>query len=144
VFGKPFAACEAALTVDSVVIVRGKVDHKDRDQICLLVQDVTRFEPTEDELAKARERAARPAPARAALQLRLDAARLPASALSELKDLLEGFPGDLDVVIELHTSTGPRRLKLGPGYRVSRSAGLQAELDALLGSAAVHEAAATA
>ncbi|MDQ6806021.1 MAG: DNA polymerase III subunit alpha, partial [Actinomycetota bacterium] len=144
VFGKPLAACEEALTVDSIVIVRGKVDHKDRDKICLLVQDVSRFEPTEDEVAKARERAAKPAPAPQALRLRLDAARLPASALGDLKDLLEGFPGDLEVVIELQTSAGPRCLKLGPGFRVSRSVGLQAELDALLGSAALHETAAPA
>ncbi|HWC85770.1 MAG TPA: OB-fold nucleic acid binding domain-containing protein, partial [Solirubrobacteraceae bacterium] len=144
VFGKPLAACEEALTVDSIVIVRGKVDHKDRDKICLLVQDVSRFEPSQEEMATAREAAARPAPAPQALRLRLDAARLPATALEELKDLLEGFPGDLDVVIELHTSTGPRRLKLGPGFRVTRSVGLQAELDALLGSAALHETAAPA
>jgi DNA polymerase-3 subunit alpha len=144
VFGKPLAACEEALTVDSIVIVRGKVDHKDRDKICLLVQDASRFEPTEDEVAQARERAAKTVPPPRALNLRLDAARLPAAALEELKDLLGGFPGDLDVVIELHTSTGPRRLKLGPGFRVTRSVGLQAELDALLGSAALHERAATA
>ena len=63
VFGKPLAASEDALAVDSIVIVRGKVDHKDRDKICLLVQDVSRFEPTEDEVAKARDtrREARPA-----------------------------------------------------------------------------------
>jgi hypothetical protein len=36
---------------------------------------------------------------------------------------------------------GHRRLKLGPSYRVSRSAGLHAELDALLGSALMAEAA---
>jgi DNA polymerase-3 subunit alpha len=144
VFGKPLAASEEALTVDSIVIVRGKVDHKDRDKICLLVQDVARFEPTEDEIAHARERAAKSVATPQALRLRLDAARLSASALEELKDLLEGFPGDLDVVIELHTSTGPRRLKLGPGFRVARSVGLQAELDALLGSAALHETAAPA
>ena len=144
VFGKPLAASEEALVVDSIVVVRGKVDHKDRDKICLLVQDVTRFEPSEDEVAQARERAAKRAPEPQALRLRLDAAQLPASALEELKDLLEGFPGDLDVVIELHTSAGPRRLKLGPGFRVARSVSLQAELDSLLGSAALHETAAPA
>ncbi|HWF52707.1 MAG TPA: OB-fold nucleic acid binding domain-containing protein, partial [Solirubrobacteraceae bacterium] len=144
VFGKPLAACEQALTVDSIVVVRGKVDHKDRDKICLLVQDATRFEPTEGEVAQARERAAKVAPVPRSLRLRLDASRLPARALVDLKDVLEGFPGDLDVVIELHTSTGPRCLKLGPGFRVTRTAGLQAELDALLGSAALHETAAPA
>jgi hypothetical protein len=89
-------------------------------------------------------RAAKPALPARALRLRLDAARLPASALEELKDLLAGFPGESDVVIELHTSAGPRCLKLGPGFRVAPSVSLHAELDALLGSAALRETAATA
>ena len=49
--------------------------------------------------------------------------------------MLAGFPGESDVVIELGTSVGQRRLKLGPSFRVARSAGLHAELDALLGAA---------
>jgi len=102
---------------------------------------VTRFEPTVDQMEDARERAATPAPSLQALRLRLDAALLPASALEELKDLLAGFPGESDVVIELHTSAGPRRLKLGPGFRVARSVSLHAELHALLGSAALNETA---
>ena len=55
--------------------------------------------------------------------------------LGELKDVLAGFPGESDVVIELSTSVGPRRLEAGPSFRVARSAGLHAELDELLGSA---------
>lgn len=54
--------------------------------------------------------------------------------LSDLKELLGGFPGDCDVVIELRTSVGPRNLRLGPEFRVTRDAGLHAELEALLGS----------
>jgi hypothetical protein len=38
-------------------------------------------------------------------------------------------------VIELRTSAGPRCLRLGSDYRVERSAGLHAELGALLGTA---------
>ena len=64
--------------------------------------------------------------------------------LGELKDLLSGFPGESDVVIELSTTIGHRRLKLGPSFRVSRDAGLYAELDALLGSALIPEADAAA
>jgi DNA polymerase-3 subunit alpha len=144
VFGKPLAAGEEALIPDSIVIVRGKVDHKDRDKICLLAQDVSRFEPTAEEIDEARDTVARPASSPQALRLRLDAARLPASALEELKDLLATFPGESDVVIELHTSGGRRHLKLGPGFRVAPSVGLRAELHQLLGSAALHESAATA
>jgi hypothetical protein len=48
------------------------------------------------------------------------------------------------VVIELTTTGGPRRLKLGPSYRVARGADLHAELDALLGGALIDAAAAPA
>ena len=43
-------------------------------------------------------------------------------------------------MIELRTSVGHRRLKLGPQFRVARTASLHAELDALLGHAILAEA----
>ena len=139
VFGKVLDACGDALETDSIVLVRGKVDHKDRDKTCLIAQQVERFAPSEEEVLEAQVQAAKPALTPAALRLRLDATALPATALGELKDLLAGFPGESDVVIELTTTVGHRRLKLGPSFRVSRSAGLHAELDALLGSALIPE-----
>ena len=84
---------------------------------------------------EAREQAARRPAIPSALRLRLDATVLAASALSELKEVLAGFPGESEVLIELSTSVGRRRLKLGPDYRVARSPSLHAELDALLGDA---------
>jgi DNA polymerase-3 subunit alpha len=144
VFGKTLASCEDALQTDSIVLVRGKVDHKDRDTTCLIAQQVELFQPTEEEVLEAQVQAAKPALSPSALKLRLDATVLAASVLGELKDLLSGFPGESDVVIELSTTVGHRRLKLGPSFRVSRSAGLHAELDALLGSALMPEAAADA
>jgi DNA polymerase-3 subunit alpha len=140
VFGKVLDACGNALEADSIVLVRGKVDHKDRDKTCLIAQQVERFAPSEEEVLKAQVQAAQPALTPAALRLRLDATALPATALGELKDLLTGFPGESDVVIELASTVGRRRLKLGPSFRVARSAGLHAELDALLGSALISEA----
>jgi DNA polymerase III subunit alpha len=141
VFGKTLASCEDALETDSIVLVRGKVDHKDRDTTCLIAQQVELFQPTEAEVLEAQVQAAKPVLGPSALKLRLDATALPASVLGELKDLLSGFPGESDVVIELSTTVGHRRLKLGPSFRVSRSAGLHAELDHLLGSALIPEAA---
>jgi DNA polymerase III subunit alpha len=140
VFGKTLATCEDALQSDSIVLVRGKVDHKDRDTTCLIAQQVERFEPTDQEVLEAQVQAAKPVLTPAALRLRLDATALAASVIDELKELLSGFPGESDVVIELSTTVGHRRLKLGPSYRVSRSAGLHAELDALLGSALIADA----
>jgi DNA polymerase III subunit alpha len=139
VFGKTLTSCEDALETDQIVLVRGKVDHKDRDTTCLIAQQVERFEPTEEEVLEAQVHAAKPALTPSALRLRLDATALPMSVLGELKDVLETFPGDSDVVIELTTTVGRRRLKLGPSYRVSRTAALHAELDHLLGDALMPE-----
>jgi DNA polymerase-3 subunit alpha len=144
VFGKVLDACGDALDTDSIVLVRGKVDHKDRDKTCLVAQQVERFAPSEEEVLQAQVQAAKPALTPAALRLRLDATALPATALVELRDLLAGFPGESDVVIELASTVGRRRLKLGPSFRVSRSASLHAELDALLGPALIPESAAQA
>ncbi|HTU95513.1 MAG TPA: DNA polymerase III subunit alpha [Solirubrobacteraceae bacterium] len=139
VFGKTLASCEDALETDSIVLVRGKVDHKDRDTTCLIAQQVELFQPSEEEVLEAQVQAAKPALSPSALKLRLDATALPASVIGELKDVLSGFPGESDVVIELSTTIGHRRLKLGPSFRVSRDASLYAELDALLGSALMAE-----
>ncbi len=140
VFGKALSENEAALATDSIVIVRGRVDHRDRDKTCIVAQQIDRFEPTADELRAAAERELATVKEPDALRLRLDARALPATLLTELKELLAGFPGDADVVIELSTSSGPRRLRLGPGFRVARSASLHAELDSLLGEAIVGTA----
>jgi DNA polymerase-3 subunit alpha len=134
VFGKALEASGEALSTDSIVLVRGRVDHKDRDRTCIVAQQVDRFEPSPEDVREAVEQAAKLTVAPSVLRLRLDATALPASVLADLKDLLSGCPGESDVVIELETSSGPRRLKLGPDFRVERTAGLHAELDALLGA----------
>jgi DNA polymerase III subunit alpha len=135
IFGKALAGGEDAAAVDSIVLVRGRIDHKDRDKTCVVVQQLERFDPTPEEVQTAAEEAAKRSLVPSALRLRLDAASLPGSALTELKELLSGFPGESEVVIELKSSVGTRCLRLGPGFRVGRSAALHAELDVLLGSA---------
>ncbi len=136
VFGKALAAHEAALALDSVVLVRGRVDHRDAAKTCLVVQEAERFEPSEEELAAARARAQEVVVGPPPVRLRLDATVLPASILDELKALIASFPGESDVVLDMHTSSGPRTLRLGDGYRVAgNNAALHAELDHLLGAA---------
>ena len=135
VFGNALSAAGDVLTADSIVLVRGRVDHKDRDKTCIVVQQIESFQPTAEEVIEAREQEAKQVVPPSALRLRLDATALAASVLPELKDVLAGFPGDREVVIELSTSVGDRRLKLGPEFRVAHSASLHAELDALLGHA---------
>ncbi len=135
VFGNALAAAGDVLAADSIVLVRGRVDHKDRDKTCIVVQQIERFEPTPEEVEQAREQEARRPATPSALRLRLDATALAASVLPELKDVLAGFPGECEVVIELSTSVGDRRLRLGPDFRVSHSAALHSQLDDLLGHA---------
>jgi len=136
VFAKVLAEHEELLAADKIVLARGRVDHKDADKTCLVVQSVEAFEPSEEEVRKAQvqaeeQRAAVTEPVR----LRLDAARLPAGATEELKGVFERFPGPVEVVLEMETSTGLRRLKLGAAYRVKPSPMLHAELEHLLAPA---------
>ncbi len=138
-FGNALEAAGDAATLDSVVVVRGRVDHKDATKTCIVVQEVTRFDPTPEEIEAARAQAAHAAVPRA-LRLRLDATRLPATVIAELKDLLENFPGESEVVLEMRTAAGARRLRLGQGFRVDPSASLRAELAQLLGPAELSAA----
>ncbi|HYM58824.1 MAG TPA: hypothetical protein VES79_12750, partial [Solirubrobacteraceae bacterium] len=92
-----------------------------------------RFDPSDEEIDHARAQADKTAEPPRPLWLTLDAGSLPAGAIEELKRIFEDFPGDCEVVLEMHTRSGPRRLRLGDGYRVAaRNAGLKAELDRLL------------
>jgi DNA polymerase-3 subunit alpha len=113
------------------------VDHRDATNTCLIVQEVATFEPTPEEVAAAEVRATTAVAARAPLHLRVDAALLPADVIGELKHVLENFPGEAEVVLEMRTAGGQRRLRLGPSYRVTPSPSLRAELDQLLGDAAL-------
>jgi DNA polymerase-3 subunit alpha len=138
VFGKALAEYEGALGVDSVVLVRGRVDHKDADKTCLVVQTAEPFDPTPEEVQAARAQAATRRIGPLPLHVRLDAAGLPASVIDDLKHLLANYPGESEVVLEVQMSGGdPRRLKLGPSYRVAPTPTLRAELEQVLGPAAL-------
>ena len=131
VLGKVYAESGDSVKVDSVLVVRGRLDHKERGQTKLLVQELDTFEPSDDELARARAARA-PGP----LVLRIHAADFGVSLVEELKSVFECFPGDSEVLLEMDTRDGMRRLKFGHEYRVTPSAALDAELDVVLGSGA--------
>ncbi len=138
VFGKALAEYEGALGVDSVVLVRGRVDHKDADKTCLVVQTAEPFDPSPEEIEKARAVAATRKIGPLPLHVRLDAAGLPASVIDDLKHLLANYPGESEVVLEVQMSGGdPRTLRLGPSYKVAPTPTLRAELEQVLGPAAL-------
>ncbi|HXA55170.1 MAG TPA: DNA polymerase III subunit alpha [Solirubrobacteraceae bacterium] len=135
VFGKALAEHEDVLRCDQVVLVRGRVDHKEAGKTCLVVQSAESFAPSEQELESARAAAARAAEPAQPVRLRIDAAKLPASVIEELKHVIGNFPGPAEVVLEMDTRTGPRRLRLGEAYRVQPTPTLRAELEQVLAPA---------
>jgi DNA polymerase III subunit alpha len=54
VMGKAYEGSVEFLAADAIVVVRGRLDHKGRGDTKLVAQEVELFEPTEDEVAKAR------------------------------------------------------------------------------------------
>ena len=131
VLGSAYAGSVEWLGVDSIVLVRGRLDHQERGQTKLVAQELERFEPTEDEVARARQaRAPKP------IVLRIHAGEFGPALVDELKAVFEHFPGDAEVTLEMETREGTRRLRFGDEYRVRPSAALRAELDALLGAGA--------
>jgi DNA polymerase III subunit alpha len=135
IFNETMEECAEALEPDSIVLVKGKFEQKDQRGATIVVSSVAKFAPTQEDL-EAAEVEAKKVPS-TALRLRLDPTAVPASMIGELRDLLVAFPGESEVVIELSTSRGARKLRLGPDYKVARSAGLYAELDQLLGGAMI-------
>jgi DNA polymerase-3 subunit alpha len=144
VFEKALAAAEGVIADDAIVLVRGKVDHKEAGKVCIIVQDVDKFDPSDAEIARAKAQVAKVAAQRpSAYKRRVDAAQLPATVIDDLRELFERYPGDMEFVLEMHTRTGVRRLKFGDAYKVkARDAGFKAELDGLLPPAPVAVAAA--
>jgi DNA polymerase III subunit alpha len=122
VFNSTYAASREHLEEDRILIVKGRVDHKQAGETKLVAMEVSVFEA---------------APERREVRLRIDARQAPAGLIRELAALVRDFPGDAPVYLALETSLGERTLALGPGYRVRPNSDFYAEVRALLGEAAV-------
>jgi len=122
VFNSTYAAARDHLEADRMLIVKGRVDHKQAGETKLVALEVTPFEST---------------PVRREVRLRIDAREAPAGLIRELATLVKDFPGDAPVYVALETSLGARTLALGPDYRVKPDADFYAEARALLGEAAL-------
>ena len=141
VFGKALADSEDALAPDSIVIVRGRVDHKDREKTCIVAQQIDRFEPTDDEVREAEEQAAKVVVGaeRAAPAPRRD--RAAGDRARRAEGPARRLPGRVRRR-DRAEHVGRPRVGCGSGRTSAstRSAGLHAELDALLGEAIVRGA----
>ncbi len=129
VFNSAYASNADKITGDRVLIVRGRVDHKEQGETKLVVQDVEVFEPSHEEV----EDAKRDAAAMAAAPPRRITLHVPADIsehfLDELKDVVHHNRGDHELMLCI----GERSLLLGPDYKVSASSECRTELAALTG-----------
>jgi DNA polymerase-3 subunit alpha len=127
VFNSAYAANSEKIDVDKVVIVRGRVDHKEQGETKLVAQEVEVFDPTHEEVEAARAAAVPEGPPpRVTLRV---ASSIPATFLDDLKEVASHNRGDH----ELALCVGDRTLVLGEAYRVA-PARFRADLGDLQGA----------
>src|SRR4051812_40594148 len=121
VFAAAYAAASDLCVTDRIVIVKGRVDHKE-GETKLLAQEVSAFESVA---------------AKRTIRLRIDATTARAGVVGELATVLRGYPGESPVLVDCVTSQGPLVLRLGPKYCVDPDPDFFAEVRALLGESAL-------
>jgi len=117
------------LEVDRLLIVRGRVEHKEAGEIKFIAQDVEGFEPTPEEVVAA-EALAAAAPVHKRVTIDVDPS-VADSFLDELRDICRNNPGDHELLLVV----GRRTLLLGESYRVAANGSCFAELEQLPGTA---------
>ncbi len=122
VFNSVYAASRELCQADTILVVKGRVDHKQEGETKLIALEVNPFEAMPD---------------RRRVELRIDATKAHAGVIRELAGLVREYPGEAVVVLALQTSGGPKKLAFGPDYKVHPVPDFFAEVKALLGEAAV-------
>jgi DNA polymerase-3 subunit alpha len=123
VFNSTYAAARGLLVEDAVLVVKGRVDHKQQGETKLVALEVSAFEAV---------------PERREVRLKVDARSAPAGVIRELAGVVRDFPGEAPVYVDLVTSIGPKLLELGPDYRVDPQPDFFASVRQLLGGAAIQ------
>jgi len=130
VFAKVYADNAEKVEVDRVITVRGRVDKKEAGEVKLVAQEVEIFDPSPEEVERAEaEAAAEPTVDRTKRVILDIPSAAPEALLEELKQLVEVFPGDHELLLKV----GERQLRLGEGFRISANTACRAELSALPG-----------
>jgi DNA polymerase III subunit alpha len=121
VFNSTYAAASELCVPDRILIVKGRVDHKE-GETKLIASEVAAFES----VAVKRE-----------VRLRIDATQAAAGVVGELARVIRHYPGESPVLVDCLTSDGPKLLELGPRFRVEPEPDFYAEVRALLGESAL-------
>ena len=119
-FNSVYAQARELIVQERVLVVKGRVDHKQQGETKLIALEITPFEAVHE---------------RREVRLKVDARVAPAGLIRELADVVGRYPGEAPVYVEAVTSLGPKLLELGP--KVQPIPDFFAEAKALLGEAAV-------
>jgi DNA polymerase-3 subunit alpha len=121
VFNSVYVAARELLEADRVLVVKGRIDHKE-GETKLIALEVAPFAAS---------------PEKREVRLRLDARKAQAGLLRELADLISQYPGEARVLVALETSQGPHTYEFGGRFTVRPEPDFFAEVKSLLGEAAV-------
>ncbi|MFL5946761.1 MAG: DNA polymerase III subunit alpha, partial [Gaiellaceae bacterium] len=122
VFNSVYAQSRELCLVDNILVIKGRVDHKQEGETKLLAMEVAAFAAVAE---------------RKEVTIKIDARVARAGVVRDLAVLVKDFPGDSRVNLICETSDGPRQYVLGPQYKVKPVPDFFAEAKALLGEAAV-------
>jgi DNA polymerase-3 subunit alpha len=122
VFNSTYAAARELCAADRILVIKGRIDHKQQGETKLIALEVTAFEA----VAERRE-----------VRFRVDARAARAGLIRDLAHLVKDYPGESPVYVSLETSLGPKTLALGPDYRVAIDPDFLTEARHLLGADAV-------
>jgi DNA polymerase III subunit alpha len=122
VFNSVYAHSRELCTTDRILIVKGRIDHKQEGETKLLAMEVAPFEAVAE---------------RKEVTIRIDARVARAGVVRDLALLVRDFPGESRVNLLLEMSEGTKQFVLGPQYKVKPVPDFFAEAKALLGEAAV-------
>jgi DNA polymerase-3 subunit alpha len=122
VFNSTYAAARDLCVTERILVIKGRIDHKQQGETKLLASEVTAFEAV---------------PERREIRFKLDARQARAGIVKELVELVQEYPGESPVYVSLETSLGPKTLALGPKHRVTIDSDFLADARLRLGVDAV-------
>ncbi len=121
VFNSVYAQSRELCVVDRIVVVKGRIDHKEGESK-LLASELAGFEAV---------------PEKREVRLKIDAVKARAGVIRELAALMQRYPGEAPVYAELAGTMGVRTLQFGAGYKVQPDSDFFTEVRELLGPAAL-------
>ncbi len=133
VFSSAFNTVAEMIGNDSIVVVRGRVDHKDQGETKFVVQEAEQFEPTDEEMAAGAAMTIATDPVKVVIDTDHASQTTAEHLIDELRNVLTHHGGSSPLEVVIKRGGEETSLECGRAMRVSRSRALQAELEGIPG-----------